>query len=345
MRIVIPAYNPDYHLIKTLKSLKDELKYKILIVNDGSDKSKDKIFNEAKEYAEIISHDVNKGKGRAMKTALEYIKEKYPNEDGVVFVDADGQHKTKDVKKVIDAFYDNIDSLILGVRVFNGKDVPLRSKIGNKITATVFKIFAHKYVSDTQTGLRAISTKYIPFLLRVEGNRYEYEMNMLIDVVKRKINIVETPIETVYENKRNLTSHFRVFRDSYLIYKKFLRFIFSSLGCTVIDYFAFLLFLDILGSSATMIFLSNILARLISGTINYNINKKVIFKHKHRDKSALKFFILATFIILTNSAVLLLFTKLFGIVPYIAKILVGLLLFVVNYTVQHNSVFKIKEED
>lgn len=340
MRIVIPAYNPDHHLIDTLKSLKSELKYKILIVNDGSDKSKNRIFNEAKEYAEIISHDVNKGKGRAMKTALEYISEKYPKEDGVVFVDADGQHKAKDVKRMIETFYENPDSLILGSRVFDSEDVPLRSRIGNKITIFVFKMFTSKYISDTQTGLRAISTKYIPFLLKIEGERYEYEMNMLIEAVSKKIDIVEIPIDTVYESKKNLTSHFRTFRDSYLIYKRFLKFVMSSLSCTAIDYVSFLTFLHIFGNTAPMMFLSNISARLISGTINYNINKKLVFKCKGKKNTALHFFLLATGIILTNSLILLSFTKIFGIVPALAKLMVELMLFVVNYTVQHKYIFK-----
>ena len=344
MLIVIPAYNPDYHLIKTLKSLKSKLNNNILVVNDGSDISKNDIFEEAKEYATVICHDVNKGKGRAMKTALQYIKDNNIDEDGVVFVDADGQHKAKDVKRMIDSFYENKDSLILGVRVFNSIHVPFKSKMGNKITIFIFRLFTHKYISDTQTGLRAISTKYIPFLLKVEGNRYEYEMNMLIDTVNKKINIVEVPIETVYEDKKNSTSHFKVFRDSYLIYKKFLKFALSSFSSSVVDYIAFLIFLSIFGSSTSMMFLSNILARLISGTVNYFINKKLIFKHKDKTNSALQYFLLATFIILLNSGILLLLAKIFKIVPAIAKIIVELTLFLLNYRIQHRLIFKEKED-
>lgn len=340
MLIVIPAYNPDYHLIKTLKSLKSKLDNKILIVNDGSDSSKDKIFKEAKEYAVVIKHDVNKGKGRAMKTALEYIEKKYPKEDGVVFVDADGQHKTRDVKAMIDSFKKNQDAMILGVRVFDQENVPFKSKIGNKITRFIFKVFTSKYISDTQTGLRAISTKYIPFLLKVSGERYEYEMNMLIDAVNKKIDIVEVPIDTVYESKKNLTSHFKVFRDSFLIYKIFLKFAVSSFTCVSIDYFSFLMFMEIYGSSPIMITFANLSARLISATINYNINSKVVFKQNISKKSALQFFTLATGIISVNSLILYVFNSIFGIVPALAKILVDLLLFFVNYSVQHKYIFK-----
>lgn len=340
MLVVIPAYNPDHHLIDTLKDLKSVLDNKIIIVNDGSDKNKNKIFEEAKKYGTVIKHDINMGKGKAMRTALEYIEKKYSKEDGVVFVDADHQHKGNDVRKVIEAYYDNEDALILGVRIFDSKDVPIKSRIGNKITRTIFKIFTSKYISDTQTGLRVISTKYIPFLLNVSGDRYEYEMNMLIDLVSKKTKIVEVPIETVYESKKNLTSHFRVFRDSFLVYKKFLKFAMSSLSCTFIDYISFITFINLFGNTAPMLILSNFSARLISGTINYNINKRIVFKHKAKNKSGFHFFLLATGIICTNSLILLLLTKIFGIVPEIAKLMVELMLFIVNYTVQHKYIFK-----
>ena len=339
MLIIIPAYNPDHHLINVLKDLKGKIDHKILIVNDGSSEDSNEVFSEAKKYAIVINHDINKGKGRAMKTALEYVRDNFPDEDGVVFVDADGQHKAKDVKKLIDSFEKNNDSLILGVRVFD-KDVPFKSRMGNKITRTIFKIFTSKYISDTQTGLRAISTKFIPFLLRINGDRYEYEMNMLIDAVAKKIDVLEVPIETVYEDKKNKTSHFRAFRDSFLVYKVFLKFSMSSVSCIAIDYVSFLIFLGIFVNAASMIFLSNVLARVISATVNFNINNRVVFKYNGKHKCAIQYFSLATGIILVNSLILYLFTSWFGIIPAIAKLIVDLMLFFVNFTIQHKYIFK-----
>lgn len=224
MVVIIPAYNPDYHLLDVLKELKNLLDNKIIIVNDGSDNTDEinKIFEHAKEYGIIINHKVNMGKGAAMKTGMKYVKDQYPYEDGITFVDCDHQHKAPDVKKMIESFNNNKDSLILGVRVFD-KDVPIKSRLGNKITRNIFKLLTRKYISDTQTGLRSINTKYIPLLLNIEPNRFDYEMDMLITFVKNNINIVEVSIETIYENKENKTSHFRGFKDSYLIYKILLK--------------------------------------------------------------------------------------------------------------------------
>lgn len=219
MVIIIPAYNPDYHLLDLLNDLKSILNNKIIIVDDGSYNNSSKIFDKIKNDVIFIEHSTNMGKGAAMKSAMKYVIDNLNNEDGIIFVDCDNQHKAVDVKNLIDTFYQHKDSLILGVRDFNNKSVPLKSKLGNKITRFIFKIKNKKYISDTQTGLRCMSTKYIPLLLKIEGNKFEYEMNMLTKFVKDKTNIVEVPINTIYEDKKNSTSNFKGFRDSLLIYK------------------------------------------------------------------------------------------------------------------------------
>ena len=221
MTIIVPAYNPDEHLIKLLKDIKKELNNDVLIVNDGSKKECNEIFDEANKYGFVLSHKVNKGKGAAMKTAMKYIYENKPDEKGVIFVDADGQHLIKDIKKVIAEFEKNDDKLIIGSRFKTFKDVPYKSRIGNKITRYIFYRYTGLKISDTQSGLRAINTKYIPSLLKIEGDRYEYEMNMLINLANQDIKTKEVQIETVYEDKKNSTSHFNPIKDSIKIYNLF----------------------------------------------------------------------------------------------------------------------------
>lgn len=332
MTIIIPAYNPDYHLINLVKKLK---KYNIIIVDDGS-KSKE-IFKSLNNIT-ILKHEVNKGKGQAMKTAMEYVY-KNTKEEGIIFVDADGQHKPKDIEKIINIFNRNKDSIILGIRQFD-KEVPFKSRMGNKITKYLFRLFTGKNIQDTQTGLRALNTKYIPFLLKIEGNRYEYEMNMLLEIVSNKINIIEVPIETVYEDKKNSTSHFKVIKDSFLIYKKFLKFILSGLICFIIDYLSFIILIKLLKQNPTNIFISNIIARFISATINYNINKKIVFKSNK--KSVYEYIMLSLGIILINSLILNIFISKMNINIYIAKILIELILFIINFIIQNNIIFKEK---
>ena len=75
------------------------------------------------------------------------------------------------------------------------------------------------YLKDTQTGLRAIPNRLIKVLVKVDGSRFEYELNALIKLVKMKEEIIQHDIKTVYLKNSNKKSHYKVLRDSYQIYK------------------------------------------------------------------------------------------------------------------------------
>lgn len=215
---IIPALNPDEKLIKIVNDLRKTFN-KIIIVNDGS--VNDDIFNKLDKYNEciILKHDKNYGKGRALKTAFTYYKDNLMQDyKGVIALDADGQHAVSDVIKICNVLEEK-DSFILGTRLFNTKDTPWRNKLGNRITSRIFKWLYGLYIKDTQTGLRARPNRLLPFLLSIDGDRFEYELNELIALVKRKEKIEEVDIKTVYLVDSNKKSHFKVFKDSYRIYK------------------------------------------------------------------------------------------------------------------------------
>ena len=193
--IVIPAYQPDNKLIKLIEKIHEKSNFHILVIDDGSSSKCQKIFDKAEQYATVLRHEVNQGKGQALKTAFSYIQDQ--NIYGtVVTADADGQHKIWDIFRAANKASENPNKLILGVRAFTGK-VPLRSRFGNSLTKVLFKLQTGVGVTDTQTGLRAFTTNLIPFMLIIEGQRYEYEMNMLLEASK-EYEILEVPIETVY---------------------------------------------------------------------------------------------------------------------------------------------------
>ena len=215
---IIPAFNPDEKLIKIVKELKKYFK-KIIIVNDGSES--DEVFKKLEGYKEcvILTHKENYGKGRALKTAFSYYQDNLLKDyNGVIALDCDAQHKVSDVIKISNVL-DKNNNFILGTRLFNTKETPLRNKMGNRITSRVFKILYHIYLKDTQTGLRARPNRLIPFLLTIPGDRFEYEINELIELVKKNEKIEEVDIETVYLTDSNKKSNFKVIKDSYKIYK------------------------------------------------------------------------------------------------------------------------------
>ncbi len=216
---IIPSLDPDDKLIKLVNDLIENNFKKIIIVDDGSpDKT---IFNKLDEKDEVIllTHEVNRGKGAALKTAFSYYKDNLMNKyKGVVCVDSDGQHSISDTINIGNIMVKE-NKFVLGTRLFNTKATPLRNKTGNRITSNMFHKLYGVYLKDTQTGLRAIPNRLIDFHLNVDGERFEYEMNVLIDLVKNNEEIIEENIKTIYLKNSNRRSHFKVVRDSYRIYK------------------------------------------------------------------------------------------------------------------------------
>lgn len=340
---IIPAYNPDYKLIELTWELHETGIDHIIIVNDGSEEQTQTIFKELRLSATVLTHEVNKGKGAAIKTALQYITNNLFDIKGIIILDADGQHRPIDAKRILDVVHSLSSGLVLGVRNFDGK-IPFRSLFGNTITKYVFRICSGKWVSDTQTGLRGFSKDLVPKLLQVTGDRYEYEMNVLLTCAKDKTNISEVPIATIYHDKNNSCSHFRAIRDSARIYGNLLAFSGASFVSFLLDYILFFLIVQALEFSfaeKTAIIIGNVSARFISAAFNYYLNSTFIFKYKERRlQSIIHYAMLACFILAMNTIILFCLHEYIGLNKAIAKLITELTLFVISFTVQKFIIFK-----
>lgn len=335
--IVIPAYEPDEKLTAVVEELYNETDCKLIVVNDGSGEDKRAVFESIKGRAVLLEHEHNRGKGAALKTAFAYIKENVSGSYGVITADADGQHKTADIMRIADALEAHPDRLIMGCRKFTG-DIPFRSRFGNNMTRAVFRFAAGVGVSDTQTGLRGFSGSLTDFMLGLSGERYEFEMNMLLEAAREGIAFFEVPIETVYIND-NKSSHFKPVRDSLRIYRDIIKFSCSSLLSFLVDYLLFSVIFSLSGSKAV----SNLTARVFSSIFNFMLNKKLVFGNKESlAKSALKYFSLAAVILAVNTLLLELLARYAVKNAYIAKIIVEVLLFMFSWTMQRCFVFKKK---
>ena len=219
--IIIPAYNPGEKLVKLIKALKDSQYSKILVINDGSEKND--IFQKIREEVIIVEHKENKGKGQALKTGFNYCINNMKNVNGVITVDADGQHIIEDINKVYDEFQKDASYICLGSRNFEKDNIPFRSRLGNKIISKVLEKKTNISIRDTQTGLRALPIQYMKKLIEIPGERFEYETNMLLYCIKEKINIKEIPIKSIYFNK-NKGSNFKVLKDSLQIYNTIIKY-------------------------------------------------------------------------------------------------------------------------
>lgn len=221
---LIPAYKPDEKLTEIVKELVEH-SFEIVIVDDGSGEKYREIFENAQNNAKVISYEKNKGKGGALKEGLKYIKASYDSNTTIVTMDCDGQHLVIDAEKLC-AKVDKELKLVIGKRTRN-KKIPLRSKIGKSITRIVFFLVTKVKLYDTQVGLRAFNYNLLDLLLSVPGNKYEYEINVLLQCTTQNIKIEEVEIQTIYINS-NENSHFSTIRDSFSIYKEIVKFILST---------------------------------------------------------------------------------------------------------------------
>lgn len=327
--VIIPAYKPDERMVALIKELADE--FPIVVVDDGGGEEFAHLFEDARNAgAYVLTHEVNKGKGMALKTAYRYVRENGMG-IGAITADADGQHTKKDIEAVADAMEANPDTLVIGGRDFS--DMPPRSKFGNTVTRIVFRLATGVKINDTQTGLRGIPACSFDDMIEVEGERYEYEINVLLSIKKWNLKYMEIPIETVYIDD-NSSSHFNPVRDGLKVFGRVIKFAMSSLICTGIDYLLFILikiWLPVGWSYA--------LARVVSASINYQLSRRVVFHGKPSVWSFIGYALLAGLCMLIGSFGVQWLTSL-GVNSIISKIIFDCSLFVMNYFVQKKVIFR-----
>ncbi|MFA7189377.1 MAG: bifunctional glycosyltransferase family 2/GtrA family protein [Sphaerochaetaceae bacterium] len=343
--LIIPSYKPEEELLVLLDSLHDYSLGPIIVVNDGSGHEYDPIFEKAKDKAIILRHEENKGKGHALKTGFDYVLKEYPEALGVVTADSDGQHDASSIIEVVVALQNNCNSLVLGTRTFDSKDIPWKSRLGNKITIQIFKFASGVKINDTQTGLRGIPRLLMETMLDVKYDRFEFEMQMLFEATK-EFKILEVPIETIYDSAEAHKTHFNHFIDSIRIYnvilKVFFKYFFSAVSSFVIDLLAFTLLCYILkGKTELYVLFSTIIARLISGTYNFFINFRFVFEsQKTYMRPAIRYIILASVQMMLSALLTSIGVYFF---PFIAepvtKAIVDVILFFISFRIQHKYVF------
>lgn len=340
--VLIPAYNPTKELLATVHDLLAVGFSNLIIVNDGSRSECKPIFDQLSSMPQccVLHHAVNLGKGRAIKTALNYFLLACPSAPGIVTADADGQHLANDIHKVAETFSRNPASLVIGGRRF-GRDTPFRSRLGNIMTKLVFGLFAGGGIHDTQSGLRCLPRKFIPRLLMLEGERYEYEMNMLLAAKTEHIKIYEEPISAVYVDG-NRSSHFRPLLDSMAIYFLLFRFSISSAMASLIDLAIF----GIIYGMTRNLYVSVFAGRFTIGPmVNYSLNKSFVFHDKNRIAvSLIKYYSFATVMGITAAMLIDFFMIRLEMNVMFSKVLVETVLFFFSFTIQRDYIFPGKEK-
>lgn len=341
--IIIPAYKPHEQIMTDFLSELTKKFTKVVIVDDGSGEEYRSFFENLKNKGfTVLRHNVNLGKGRALKTAFNYCLNEYSDIVGTVTADCDGQHSVEDIIKCAKKLKDDPSKLVIGARNFNEDQVPFKSRYGNKITRSVLALFVGIKITDTQTGLRAFGINTMKEFLNTKGERYEYETNMLIECKEKDIQIAEVPISTIYINNNEL-SHFNPIKDSIMIYKLFVKYIVSALSSFLVDILLFALLVhllpDIHTGVITSIVVATVIARVISSLYNYGVNSKLVFKNKGAT-SIVKYYILVIIQMFVSAFVVSELFKLTNMNSTFIKVLVDLIIFVINFFIQREWVFK-----
>ncbi len=351
--VLIPSLEPDDKLLPYVKKLLEQGFSRIVVVDDGSGPSYQPVFHglAALHGCFVLHHPKNLGKGDALKTGFAYIKKEWPDCPGVVTADSDGQHTVQDVWALALRLSEGEEGLLLGTRDFSLSHVPGKSRVGNRITSFIFWLLYGRWLSDTQTGLRAFSSKHLSFMTKVEGHRFEYEMNMLIACARDNMPVKAVPIETVYENQ-NRSTHFHPLKDSMRIYRvifmNFFRFMSSSFLATAIDLLISFFLLDLLRSgdlpNEWRIAIATGVARVISSGFNFLVNKNFVFHYRIARKSQadalVRYAILCVGVWLVSGGVVMLAHQYLGVSDKLAKVFADTFLFFINYRVQQRWVFR-----
>jgi glycosyltransferase involved in cell wall biosynthesis len=332
--VLIPAYRPAAALLDLVRALVHMPA--VIVVDDGSGPEFHRLFEQvaALPNVHLLRHGLNRGKGAALKTGIEFAQLNFQDLTGIVTADADGQHHPGDIERVARALDAQPGALVMGVRGFQG-EVPRRSRVGNVLSRWVVRAVVGQKISDTQTGLRGIPAALLPQLTQLEANGYDFELEMLIAAHHHSIPLAEVPVRTIYE-PGNPSSHFNPIVDSMKVYFVLLRFAWVSLGTAIIDNVVFSLAYRRSGHILT----SQILGRAAAVAFNYWMVRRSVFYSRQRHLAVLpKYLMLMMASGAASYGGIRLLSAQLAMNPIVAKLLVESCLFFGNFAIQRLFIF------
>ena len=227
IKIIIPSYNCTNKFISVIRKLRaNNITNKIHIVDDNSSVRSKLIINFTKNKFSniyVLTNNKNLGQGGSIKKAYKNLKK---SNDLICTMDDDGQHDTKDVKKILNKankiYFSN--QIVLGSRELDFNKTPFNSYIGNKVSKFIFFLITKKKIIDTQTGLRFYSKLISNKFIKIKPNGFDFHNIMNFFLIKNKIKYVEIKIQTIYFD-RNKKTRFKGLKDSIKILKQIFDFI------------------------------------------------------------------------------------------------------------------------
>jgi len=193
--VVIPTLNEAGNILEALTTIEEELAYpKEIIVVDGNSTDGTKEIVKDTSFCKLII-EPRRGYGLALRTGIKHAKG-----DIVVMVDGDGTYEVKHINRMLDAMIKNDAEMCLATRMYDpNKAMGFMNFVGNKIITFCFDFLYNQFLSDTQSGFRAISHSAIE-KVDLDQDDMAFATEMLVQFAKKGFKMIEVP--SVYKARK-----------------------------------------------------------------------------------------------------------------------------------------------
>jgi glycosyltransferase involved in cell wall biosynthesis len=205
--IVIPAYNAAHTVADVIRAARKEID-DVVVVDDGSHDGTGDVAKAA--GARVLTHAQNRGKGASLKTAFTHALDL--GYDGVITIDADGQHLPHEVPKFIACRNETNADLIIGGRSHLFAGMLPRRRIANRFSASVLTKVAKTRITDAQSGFRFYSARLLRNV-KLKSDGFDLENEVIVRAGCGGYKVVTTPIELGFIDGLS-TSHYKPLKDT-----------------------------------------------------------------------------------------------------------------------------------
>lgn len=208
--VLIPAYNAAKTLEPVLRATLEQTK-DVTVIDDGSIDGTGDLARKA--GAHVLTHPVNRGKGAALKTGFAWACEQ--GYDGVITLDADGQHLPQEIPKFLDCRLKTEGDLIIGGRAHLFGQMLPRRRMANRFSAWSIAFASGTHITDAQSGYRYYSTRMLR-ALRLRANGFALESEVIVRAGRGGFKVLTTPIDLGFVDGLS-TSHYKPLKDTFMI--------------------------------------------------------------------------------------------------------------------------------
>jgi dolichol-phosphate hexosyltransferase len=214
--VVIPTLNEAGNILEAVSTINNDLSYpKEIIVVDGNSTDGTKEIVKDLDYCKLII-EPRRGYGLALMTGMKNAKGNI-----IVMVDGDGTYEVRHIHRMITKMIEKDADMVLATRMYDpNKAMGLFNFIGNKVITTFYDFFYSQFLSDTQSGFRAISHEAIDKVKLNEGDM-AYATEMLVQFAKEGFSMIEVP--TTYKSRKYGRPKLRRFKSGIEIFSTIFR--------------------------------------------------------------------------------------------------------------------------